>query len=397
MLRRNCACALALAALLAATPASALADGTLAEAVNDLARDVAALLDARGEKQVPVAIKPFVGTGDEAHHATATPWVEATLQVCLKARGVNVVGGSDPAAYELSGEYKAMQDSNTDRIFVLFKGILADRKANQQVLEGIQLINFKRQVTKYYVKHETDVARLLGLNVVVPTAYKVKERERILAIRHAVDEPGVVLDGTRVRAGKDAKGGSSPFAVEIVTAAPRPAGEKHNPEDYQPATPQAKDTQALVPVGSGHVFAVKLVNDADHEVAVNLSIDGLGVFHAVYLQQVKVGRPAHRYVIVPARSSLLVRSWSFDARTIEEFTAAGYGRVHKTPPAGQLGTITALFHAAWDKADGKAPADEPFNPDDYAMVPAPPPGPEFAPFRHRVGVLRAAVSIRFRR
>jgi hypothetical protein len=379
---------LMLAAL--AQPGAAQASGTLGDAVNDLASDVKAYLVSVGKNKL--SIGQFPGKGDMARYSSAGPLLQTALAAKLKELKVEIV--DKKGDFELSGEYTELEDTNTGRQFVQIKLELRDRQGNSHLFEGIERIDGKNKVTKYFVKSEADMAKLLGPSVYVPP--EASEKERIDAYKKQIDDPEVVIDGTRVRAGKKA-----PFAVEILTAPPKPGGGAHKPADYLVRQPEPKSSLAFVPIARTEVYAVRLINDADYDAAVDLRIDGLSMFHASDIRDKKTGAPLYRYIIVAKKSTVLIRGWFIDLKNSDEFLVTEYAKSEagKIGHSANVGTITATFHAAWDKK-GSPPRDEPKNPNEYSQsADATGRGDRideaYQVVDYQIGVFRGAISVRY--
>jgi len=96
-----------------------------------------------------------------------------------------------------------------------------------------------------------------------------------------------------------------------------------------------------------------------------------------------------------------VRGWFVTRENSEEFLVTSYARsaaAALNSPA-HVGTLTALFHAAWPR-DGLPPAGEPKNPDEHSQsADATGRGKRFAmqyeTVEYKVGTLRAAISVRY--
>jgi len=112
---------------------------------------------------------------------------------------------------------------------------------------------------------------------------------------------------------------------------------------------------------------VRIVNDADYDVAVTFTIDGLNVF-AFSEVRGRNGKPLYACVIVTKKSSVLVKGWHRDNEKSWEFLVAEYAKsaAAEVRNVDGLGTITASFAAAWPK-DGMPPADEPAKPSTRAV------------------------------
>jgi hypothetical protein len=161
------------------------------------------------------------------------------------------------------------------------------------------------------------------------------------ALAASIRAPKVALKGSLVRSAPD-----SPYAVEVLVKVP--GGQ------YRPRTPKEADGLAFVPIELGETYAVRLVNQADHEAAVELSIDGLSTFAFSEVRQ------ARRW-IVPARGQILVRGWHISPKEINEFLITEYAKTAVAELGGspeKIGTVTAVFRACWDRS-APPPAGEP--------------------------------------
>jgi hypothetical protein len=379
---RKIACSLcALLLTLVAAPAYAQT-GTLGEAISDLARDVKAVVG--GQR---LSVGQFPGTGDIGSRSSAGPLLQTALEKKLKELGTTIV--DKKADYELRGEYTEMEDSNTGRQFVQIKLELRDREGNSRFFVGIE----NNKATKYYVKNEADLAKMLGENVYVPP--DAPADTRIKAHKEAIDHPKSVIQGTRVLPAANA-----PFAIEVFTA-PHRANVATPLGDYKVRTPHDEKGLPFVPIARDNVYAVKLINYADYAVAVDLRIDGLSMFHSSEIRD-KAGNPAYRYIILPKRGEYLVRGWFINLKHTDEFLVTEYakseaGRIGIRD--AKLGTITASFHAAWDPKVGP-PHDEPKNSDKYSLsADATGKGSrisvDYQVVEYEIGVFRAAVSVRY--
>jgi hypothetical protein len=217
------------------------------------------------------------------------------------------------------------------------------------------------------------LSALFAVTAVLPADGSVPERHR--QIRAALRNPTARIEGTRVFAGPE-----SPYAVEVVVA-------------NRPRQPVLEEGLAFVPLKRDETYAVRLVNQSEHDCAVTLTIDGLNLF--TFSDQ-----RAYSHVIVPARSSGLLRGWHRSNERSDAFQVTRYSR---SAAAGRLkntaatGTITATFAAAWPK-NGAPP------PDENAMTRGQEPdatgrGPavrqRYEEVERHVGLIRASISIRY--
>jgi hypothetical protein len=378
--RNTIAWSLALLLTLVAAPAHAQSSGTLSEAVNDLARDVKGFI---GERKLTIG--QFPGTGDMGRFSSAGPLLQTALQKKLKELGCNIVDRKGD--YELRGEYTEMEDANTERQFVQIKLELRDREGNSRFFVGIE----NGKANKYFVKNESDLSKILGTSVYLPP--DATPKARIDEYKRQIDDPKPAIKGTHVLAGA-----SAPFAVEVLVAGGR---GPHQESDYAARMPEDRSGLAFVPIARNEAYAVRLINNADYDAAVDLRIDGLSMFHASDIKDQKTGAPAYRYVILPKRTSYLVRGWFIDLKSTDEFLVTEYAKSEagKIGQSANLGTITATFHAAWDPKDGP-PRDEPKNADQYSQsADATGRGDRInADYRvvdYQIGVFRGAVSVRY--
>jgi hypothetical protein len=381
-------CGLLVGLTVAPANARAQTDATLGAAIHDLARDVKKYLDTVGKGKVKVG--QFPGRG-EASLSSSGPLLQTALEAKLRAMGCEIV--TKKGDYELSGEFSVWEEPD-GRQFIQIQLELRDRQGAAHTFEGMVKVGGKNTATKYFVKNEADLAKLLGPSVYLPP--EEPEKKRIEAVKVQVDHPSTVIQGTRILAGKGA-----PFSLEVLKAPPRPGGGPHQPDDYKVCDPEVKDGLAFVPIGRTEVFAVRIINDADYDVAVDLRIDGLSMFHASELRDKKTDLPLYRYVIIPKRKATVIRGWFVNLKQSDEFLVTEYARSEagKIGQSANLGTITATFQAAWDPDKGP-PADEPKNPGAFAQsgdatgrgdrITA-----NFEVLNHQIGVFRGAVSVRY--
>ena len=103
--------------------------------------------------------------------------------------------------------------------------------------------------------------------------------------------------------------------------------------------------QPFAPLASGNVYAVRLINNSDHDVSVELMIDGLNTLRFSRDEQFrKQGR-----WIVAASSSGTVEGWHDSGRAVHEFliTPVPDSRIAELQaPTGDIGIITASFYYA---------------------------------------------------
>ena len=383
------AAALAILTLGRAEPA--WARNTLLDATDEIVDDVKKFLDSEGKNKIRIG--QFIGKGVEALRASSSPLLREALRSSLRKKEIDLVDAG--AHYELTGSFQAIEDTVTGRQAVIFNVVLDDLKGNERRFQGTAA----GKAEKYYFDNLPDVGKVLGPNVYLPPNVTQKEKDEI--VKDAVDHPQCPLDGTRILAGKGA-----PFAIELLVAPPSEA--KHKPEDYKVRRPQDRKGLAFVPIQRSEAYGVRLINDADFEVAVDLRLDGISMYHfgtdeKKKAERAKQGKPPYSYVVLAPKSSIVIRGWFVTLNDSDEFLVVPreksvFAELNAGNPA-EVGTVTALFHRAWDKKE-KRPADEPATPDQHSLSSdATGRGQRFDEkylvVDYAVGTLRGAVSARY--
>jgi hypothetical protein len=158
-----------------------------------------------------------------------------------------------------------------------------------------------------------------------------------------------------------------------------------------------------VPIKRDEVYAIRLINDADHDVAVALTIDGLNMFVFSEEKDEKTGGAVSNHLLVRAKSTFLVRGWCINDKQSDEFKVTSYAKsaAAELNSSANVGTITACFHAAWDAKD-EPPPGEPKSGDAHSQsADATGRGARFDQkyevLERKIGALRGAVSVRYTR
>jgi hypothetical protein len=337
----------------------------------EAARDVAKLLGARGESTI--ALGQF--TGPANYPTSAGPGIALVLAEELQKQGVAV---KPRARLGIKGEYLVTEvpdpaELGTKYLALRVKGRVEDGFANV-----LQDSGFDRTV-----EGEEAVVQLLGTPVELPSSELPRERDR--KIRKSYEEPKATFAASRVSAGPGGK-----FAVEVlVDGRPRPARDD--------------DGLAYVNVEKGETYAVRLINDSDLDVAVRLTVDGLSLFafsEHRHEEGPHKGEPLYSVVLIPAHQSLVVRGWHRTNEVSDAFLVTDYPKSAAALARlkGNLGTITATFAAAWPE-DADPPKDEAPARRGTSAATGYGPGVEakFDVVKRRLGVIRAAVSVRYTR
>jgi hypothetical protein len=332
-----------------------------------LAKDLALVANEAAkilkENREPVALGNFTGPAKLPYGGG--PLIALLLGAQLEARGVTV---DFAAKTRIQGEYLLVKDKKSQLAAVRIRGKVAGA-------DGAVLYQFDRKV-----QGESAVAVLLGVTARLPLT--ADEQKRSAALLESVRTPRVWVNGNRIAATED-----SPYAIEVLSAP-----KKDTP--YESVTPHVKDGLAYVPLKKDGVFAVKLINNTDEGVAVSLSVDGVNSF--TFSDRDPNGLPPCTLVKVDAKSSVTVQGWYHSLFSFDRFTPGKQAETIPIPSGGKVGTITAVFSAAWPKGT-KRPADEP----DYQVWADRTTRAcrfSFQPLaEHDFGVIREVVSVRYNR
>jgi len=267
----------------------------------------------------------------------------------------------------LKGEYFASKDQQSGGPTAKITGQLVEQS-------GKVLFTFTREV-----RDTTTLSSLIGLTVALPPDKPGKDRDRRLEERIA--EPKTHIRSTRISAES-----SSPYAIEICVS---------SNDQYQPRVPHDDDGFAFVKLDRGERYAVRLINDSNHDAAVTLTIDGLNMF--AFSEN-----KSYTHLIVPAKSSGVITGWHRNNIDSDVFEVSRYSKsaAAELQSTAGVGTITASFAAAWPK-DVPPPEDEyvaQFGSRGYegnATARGPRIEQRYKEVERVVGVVRASVSVRY--
>jgi hypothetical protein len=318
-------------ALILAAGAEAIADQALDQEMAELAKQVQGVVRDRGNA---VQVGEFVAKGDAARHgATGGPAIAKSLIDQLEKLGVRT---ARDAELIVSGEFRDITDRTSKLTALQIKARVEDRQGETIV-----------DLASRGVFDLTTIAALTGITLLTPPTASSTEREK--AIDHAFDKVrSPYLEGTRIAA----RAGSR-YSIEIL-AGPDPGDGMPDIQSYKPrAAAFDKDGLAFVNIRRGLVYAVKVINQADHDVAVTLAIDGLSMF--------AFSEPkSYEVVIVPKGSQGIIPGWHITNERSDAFQVSQYARsavAKLLPSSSSLGTISVSFKAAWPRG-ARPPADE---------------------------------------
>ena len=346
--------------LFRSSPRPTRADTNLNTEMNEVASKIKQLLEQKGNDAI--AVGEFRGPARLV--SSSGPSISKALADSLKKIGVPV---KRLAALEVNGDYRDVEDRATKRVAVEIKARIIDDK-------GAELVAFEPRG----ILDLSSIASLIGSTVAVPSEGTDQQLDR--ALREAIKNPKVHIDGTRIAADP-----ASLYAIEVLInsgtdSVPRPAVKDD-------------DGFAFVKIRRGEIYALRLINDSPHDAAVLLTVDGLSVF--AFSANTNYTR-----WIVPSKQSLVVPGWHRTNSVSDSFQVTEYAKsaaAEKLPGSTTVGTITAVFAAAWPE-DAKPPQDEaptrrggPGN----ATGKGPPVGTSFTEVARVIGRFRASVSVRY--
>lgn len=356
----------------------------LRKEMTEVAKKIKQLYD--GQKLDAIAVGQF--TGPSTLPSSAGPGIAQTLTEELQKAGMTV---RKVAKYGIKGNYHGaeVEGANGKEMVVKLKAAVEDSF-------GKVLADYEFDLN---IHGETAFAEMLG--VTIQRTRKDSEVDVYKKLRENYAEPKTHTDTskTKVLPSKD-----SPYSVEILVNG-----------QSRPITND--DGLAMVQLHAGEVYTIRLHNKSKHEAAVRLSVDGLNIFTFSELrkggaygtvQQFTKGdaityksEPLMTHVLVPAGKHVDIRGWHVNNKQSDLFlvTTKGKGAADKLGHTSNLGTITAIFHAAWPK-NGTPPDDEPPRSRDPHNVELRTGfGGRFEQtFRHEardIGAIRASICVRY--
>jgi hypothetical protein len=359
--------ALFVLAVVASRPAGAQTN--LHKELAALSQDVHKLLEGRGE--TAIAVGQF--TGPPHLPSSAGPAISKVLTDELKKAGVEV---KLRANLTLEGRYHEAEDLESSQVAVALQVKIVDRVGKEIV--GLQ-------IKPRGIFGDATIASLLGLTVNLPANEDTKARDQKL--RDSIENPTTNIQGSRIGTDK------GPYAVEILV---RPRGGK----TYEPRKATEREGMAFIDIEREEAYAIRVINDSEHEAAATITIDGLSIFLFSEVRDDQ-GNPRYSVLVVPARGKLEIRGWHRTNEESDEFLVTEYAKsaAGQLKSTANLGTITVSFAAAWPK-DQPPPADEPRDPNEFSRsANATARGTAFKQKYQEVerqfGIVRGSVSVRY--
>jgi len=363
-------------AVTAGCGALAHAGDRLRSELGELAEELAPGIKARNESSV--SIERLRGPSNLP--TSSGPGIAQLLAGEFKRRGIDI----DPQAkLSLKGEYLVSEvqpdpDSPRRLLAVRLKGAVEDQDGN--ILPGL---DFDRRI-----RDEEAFVEVMATSVSLDPADS--EDARDMRIRESLVECTAVIQESRVFDEK------RDYGLEVLV-------------DDLPREVRAAGALDLpfVSIERGERYHVRLINNTEREAAVRLLIDGLSIYQFSYETNSsgpRRGEPKYSYVIMPPKASVIIKGWHRTNQESDEFQVTAYaeGAVAEVAEAlrdeEKLGTINALFMAAW-------PEDQPPPPDEDSIKGEPNVtgfGPRIEAkytmiSKRRIGRLRSSVSLRYAR
>lgn len=345
------------------------------QALATLAGDMAKVLEREGQKEVRVG--PFTGIGKIP--SSFGPEIQRLL---IAEFGKRKIAIHKDALIVVSGNYlPATKDPQVPESKEMFLRINA-AMGNAQTGLPLGDVSIKSQA----IFGNDELARALAPSVKLSP--DVGRNARNDELKKSIEKPTthVPKGEAKVRSEKDSK-----FAVEVLVVT-----------DAQAADPVAGKTATLaeglafVEIAKGECYRIKVHNNADHDVAVRVSIDGIDQFAFSDKEfRDEDGRQKFNYVIVGKGQSTVIKGWFRSLKSADAFKVMEYPKsaaAELSIPQSEVGQICVQFHAAWEKDEDK-PKDETGK--DAATGRGEKMDVDLKVWKGTVGVMRDQVSVRY--
>jgi hypothetical protein len=354
-------------------------DATLNRATAAIARVVAKVAKSEGATQI--VVNPITDTGDLTH--TSGAGVTDKLIEQLRGQGLEAALKADLI---FTGSY-AVGEAETDGRragFAAAKIAFQVRRRNGRVLlDSEKDIDLEHQPR---ITNPADVQVMGGGTGFLPPSAAAGENDR--RILDGLDnKPGLFeIDGATLRPT------GAPYAIQMLVAR-LGADEVPHARAFHSRRVQVRDGAPFLKVEPGEIIAVRIIDNAAHDVAATVTIDGLSMFA---FRDDRGDKNEH--VVIAARAAGEVLGWYRNNKRSSAFLVADLPSDHpraaflKNP--ARIGSITVTFAAAWEK-DRQKPADEPLTRQATEIVPGAPIDAPYDTVDRHIGVHRAAVTVRY--
>lgn len=183
-----------------------------------------------------------------------------------------------------------------------------------------------------------------------------------------------------------AKSGS-PFAIQLL------AGGNVGSRGLSGSSPVSagqEDGIAFVELKRNQEFSVRLINNADFEVGVALTLDGVDSFHFTKSKSMW---------LVPPRSSVTVNGWQLDGKRAKRFTIFPLEEsvAHQLGFTDGIGVIQASFSRTWPENQSPPPGEEGAVRSSNAVGAGRNIASNVRGVKRNIGRLRASIPVRYER
>jgi hypothetical protein len=319
------------------------------------------------ENQTAVRMGEVVEGKTVPMRSSAGPGIQHALAEELKQAKVSVHPDAD---YAIRGTYEPARDLATKQVIMALSFTITN-KAGDEVLQG-------EKELQRGLFGDAAIGGIGGVNYAPPPGADRKTRDDYL--EKAIEKPTATVKDGWVSPGPD-----TPYAIEVLVK---------KGHDYVPRPATLEGGHPYVHVDRGEVYGVRLHNASPWDALVTLTIDGLNMF--------SFSKLSYKQVLVPKRSSALVKGWHVDDTKSDEFVVTRYAEsaAAMLKSTAGVGTISAAFSAAWEP-DAAPPPDENDRcencRDANATGRGATVGQKYVPVYRRAGAVRAVVSVRYQK
>ena len=263
--------------------------------------------------------------GPKTQPSSGPAYVKEVLGAELAKLGI-MVQSAAPVA--ISGklkvsEVKNLGEGSAGSLSVQLDLLIVDRNDDPIHSDG----------AKIRITDPSEIARIIGLPFDTSLPGGGSTGKPSQAILDGRNTPGQSTASSTFRAKSD-----SPFGIQVlVNSTPRPG--------------TLENGLAFVALAEQDEVIVRLVNDAPHEVAVQLMLDGIDCF---WFTKQQAG-----FWLLPAQSQLDVKGWQLDGESARRFRIVPFERsvAAKAGKTGEVGVISASFFRSYENESEIPPED----------------------------------------
>ncbi len=314
-----------------------------AAADQEVVKTVADKIAAETKKQLTLHSQTSVAVGEFTGPARALPnglglAIQYALIRSLETSGVTI---DRKARFELKGDFTLQIKEGSAGLRVSPRLIDTDNSKADEL----------SMTSDYCSVYDLLILTGATANIALPQWRDQYDDLLPTIIQAAQETPAVFVSGSEMRSKKE-----SPFGVEILV-------KQRADGPTQAVTPRVENGMAYAPIGRDQFYEVRVINRSEYEVGVTLTIDGLDLFTFSDIRSEKTGEPKYRRLVFAKGQSYAVQGWYRTGDRADSFVVTSYAKSAAAEklvkPSGRTGTITVTFAAAWNKKEGKPPADEP--------------------------------------